>query len=165
MTKKVSRVQELEAKVTLLEDQLKRALADYRNLERRAREESLVMAYSLRNELIKRLLPVLDGFDKVIKGVDAAQVRGGWLEGVKMLVKQLVTVLEQEGIRKIDTDSYFDPKLHEAADVVEGEEDKIIEVIETGYMIGGKVLRPAKVVVGKQKPEKMTEEQREETGN
>ena len=64
----------------------------------------------------------------------------------------------EEGLVEIDTSGQFNPSLHEAVDVRTGENDKILEVVLRGYILNGKVLRPAKVVVGKSQPEKMSEE-------
>ena len=66
-----------------------------------------------------------------------------------MSLKQLHQVLQSEGLDEIGTDGQFDPTLHEAVDIRVGEDNKILEVIRKGYLLSGKVLRPAQVVVGK----------------
>lgn len=138
-----------EDKVTNLEDQLKRAVADYRNLERRIQEDSVAVAQYLRSQLIVKLLPVLDNLDQAVKGASEVDQQSGWFKGVSMSVKQFKQVLIDEGLNEIPASDTFDPRLHEAVDTADGEEGKIVKVLSSGYTLGEKVIRPTKVVVGK----------------
>lgn len=147
-------IKTLETRVTGLEDQLKRAVADYHNLERRVREDSLSIAQFLRLELIDKLLPIVDNLDQSVTGVSEQESQSGWFKGVTMSVKQLHQVLSEEGLKEIDTNGTFDPKYHEAVDTAEGEEGNILKVMQKGYTLNEKVVRPAKVVVGKKQQEK-----------
>ncbi len=140
----------LEERVKSLEDQLKRAVADYHNLEKRIVEGRQELSTWATSELIKKLLPILDHLEKALSGMSEEERNSGWAKGVEMAVKQLKEILKSEGLQEIDANRQFDPLLHEAVDSRDGENDKILEVIETGYTLHGKILRPAKVVVGKE---------------
>ena len=149
MAKKVTKTNELEERVTELESQLKRAVADYHNLERRISEGRSELSNWTNAELIKKLLPVLDHLEIALNGINEEEKQSGWVRGVELAVKEFKQALEQEGLGQIEADGQFDPNLHEAIDTREGENDMILEVVKTGYNLNGKVLRPAQVVVGR----------------
>lgn len=155
-------LKELEDKLSATEEQLKRAVADYRNLEKRIQEDGLMVAQYSKAQLVNKILPALDSLDQAVAGASGSEAESGWLKGVLMAIKQLRQALAEEGLLEIDTSGKFDPLLHEAVDVREGENDKILEVVVRGYTLNGKMIRPAKVVVGKSEPEKMSEEVKEE---
>lgn len=149
MAKKQTDNKETEEKMQALEGQLKRALADYQNLERRVHEDSMAVAFHLKEQVIGKILPVLDSLDQAVLGASENGQDSGWLKGVLMSIKQFRQVLSEEGLIEIDISGNFDPKFHEAVEVREGEDGKILEVVQRGYTLNGKILRPAKVVVGK----------------
>lgn len=161
MTKQTD-IKQLEEKLVHLEDQLKRAVADYRNLEKRITDDTIYLSQTSRAQLISRILPALDSLDQAVEGANEVEANSGWLKGVLMAVKQLRQILADEGLVEIPTEGKFDPNLHEAVDVVEGEDGKIVNVSLRGYLLNGKIVRPAKVVVGKKNPVKMSEEAKEE---
>src|SRR5258708_7925596 len=132
-----------------LTSQLKRAVADYQNLEKRVVEGRGELANWATSELVKKLLPVLHHFEQAVAGVSEAERASGWFKGVELAVKQLQEILKSEGLDEIETNGQFDPALHEAVDTREGEHDKILDVVQKGYTLNGKVLEPAKVVVGR----------------
>jgi molecular chaperone GrpE len=162
MTKKTDEVQQLEERVVNLEDQLKRALADYRNLERRVSEDSLALGDYAKSELIRKILPALDSLDQAVAGASQSDSESGWLKGVLMSLKQLRQSLSDEGLVEIEAEGNFDPNLHEAVDVRQGEDGKILEVLQRGYTLNERIVRPAKVVVGKSQPVEISEEAKEE---
>lgn len=143
-------IQELEARVKTLEDQLKRAMADYQNLEKRIVEGRSELSNWATSELIKKLLSVLDHLEKALGGMSEGERASGWAKGVELAVNELKNVLKSEGLDQIAVDGQFDPTLHEAVDMKEGEDNTILEVVRIGYTLNGKVLRPAQVVVGKE---------------
>lgn len=161
MAKKTN-IKELEDRINSLEDQLKRAVADYRNLEKRIGDDAKNVSYYSKAGLVIKILPVLDSLDQAVEGASESEVNSGWLKGVLMSIKQLRQVLAEEGLVEISTESNFDPTLHEAIDVVEGEDGKIVSVTLRGYMLNNKVIRPTKVVVGKKDPIRMSEEAKKE---
>lgn len=147
--KKVTKTNELENRVTDLESQLKRAVADYHNLERRISEGRSELTTWTNAELVKKLLPVLDHLETALNGIGEEEKQSGWVRGVELAVKEFNQVLAQEGLEQIQTEGEFDPSLHEAVDTREGENNIILEIIKKGYNLNGKVLRPAQVVVGR----------------
>ncbi len=130
------------AQVKDLENLLKRALADYQNLERRTEENKREWIMSSNKNLILRLLPGLDNLLLADKHTEDA--------GVKIAIKHFMDILEQEGVKKIKTENAdFDPNLMEAVTTATGEEGKVVEEIKAGYTLNGEVIRPAQVIVGK----------------
>ena len=140
---------ELEQKAADLEAQLKRALADYQNLEKRISEGRSELTSFVGGELIKRMLPVLDHLEQALAGISEDERQSGWARGVELAVKEFEGVLQSEGLDEIPADGVFDPALHEAVDTRDGENNMILEVVRKGYNLNGKVLRPAQVVVGR----------------
>ena len=125
-----------------LENQLKRALADYQNLEKRIGEEKNSWIKIANKNLLLKLLP---GLDSLLLAEKHTQD-----EGVKLSIKHFLDILENEGVKKIETVSKdFDPNLMEAIGTSNGEEGKVIEEVRTGYMLFDTILRPAQVIVGK----------------
>ena len=147
---------QLEQRFAELENQLKRAVADYQNLERRISEGRSELSSWASAELIKNLLPVLDHLEQALAGISENERQSGWVRGVELAVKELNDVLSREGLSQIAADPavggtgfQFDPSLHEAVDTREGTDNMILEVVRKGYTLNGKVLRPAQVVVGR----------------
>lgn len=126
-----------------LENQLKRALADYHNLERRVDEERKLLSQLSSIILIEKFLPILDNLENAQSHLKD--------EGLDIVIKQFKDVLTSEGVEEIDAEgTQFDPNLHEAIEVAEGpDEGRIVKVVAKGYKVNNKVLRPAKVVVSK----------------
>ena len=147
--KQDTKTKELEQRIADLENQLKRAIADYHNLEKRISEGRSELTKWGTNELLVRILPVLDHLDQALSGATEVDRQSGWFKGVELAVKELNTVLQSEGLDQIATEGQFDPNLHEAVDTREGEDNMILEVVRKGYTLNGKILRPAGVVVGK----------------
>lgn len=134
---------------TQLENQLKRAVADYHNLEKRVAEGRSELTRWGTSELLTKILPALDHLEQALVGANEADRQSGWFRGVELAVKELNQVLQSEGLEHVAADGQFDPNLHEAVDTREGEDNKILEVVRRGYTLNGKVLRPAQVIVGK----------------
>lgn len=126
-----------------LEGQLKRALADYQNLERRVSEERQLLSQLSSALVIEKFLPVLDNLESAQSHLND--------QGLAMVIKQFNDVLQSEGVEQITADDQpFDPNLHEAAEVTEeGEDGKVVKVLAKGYKINGRVMRPARVIVSR----------------
>lgn len=166
MSKKKAELEQLQQRVNDLEAQLKRAIADYRNLESRISQGRSELTNFVGAELIKKLLPVLDHLEQALSGISEEERQSGWAKGVELAVKEFKQVLAQEGLDEIATEGQFDPSLHEALDIQEGEDNKILKVVRKGYNLNGKVLRPAGVVVGRHSEESQSdsiESQQEES--
>ncbi|MBI4098275.1 MAG: nucleotide exchange factor GrpE, partial [Candidatus Levybacteria bacterium] len=133
----------IEEQETQLENQLKRALADYQNLEKRIAEEKSNWVRSANKDLILKLLPVLDSLFLAQKHIQD--------EGLDLSIRKFLGLLSEEGVERIKTeDSQFDPNTMECVSVQEGEENKVLEEVRSGFIINGIILRPAQVVVGRQ---------------
>ena len=126
-----------------LEGRLRRALADYQNLERRVGEERQSLLKLSALLLIEKFLPVLDNLEK-------AQIHLQD-EGLEIVIKQFKDILTAEGVEEIEAiGSEFDPNLHEAVETEQGEKDNMVsKVVNIGYKMEDKVIRPAKVVVSR----------------
>lgn len=135
-----------DQKIRDLESNWRRALADYKNLERRVNEErASVMAFS-NLLLLERLIPVLDNLENL-----CAHLKD---QGLDIITKELRNLIMDEGVEEIKAlDASFDPTTMEASEVVEGEDGKVMEVVNKGYKLQDKVIRPARVKVGKKKLE------------
>lgn len=149
MAKKKDEIKSLEEKVASLENQLKRAVADYANLEKRVSEGRSELTSFVGAELVRKLLPVLDHLEQALAGVSEEEKQNGWVKGVELAVKEFNQVLKTEGLDEISADGVFDPSLHEAIDTAEGEDNKILKVVRKGYTLNSKVIRPAQVIVGR----------------
>lgn len=132
----------LKNQLAEMENRWKRALADYRNLERRTQEERAQIFEMASFGLVSDLLPILDNLELVCKHLSD--------DGLKMVVKEFKKVMEREGVVEIETtDKNFDLNTMEAIDLVDGDKDKVIETISKGYKLKNKLVRPARVKVGK----------------
>ncbi len=127
-----------------MEEKWKRSVADYRNLEKRVREEREVLIKFASRLLVTRLLPILDNIERAYKEAPS--------EGLKLVIKDFRQILADEGVTEITAVGQdFDPNLHEAVEIVVGEEGKVVEVLEKGYYLGNQTVRVAKVTVGRVK--------------
>jgi molecular chaperone GrpE len=129
-------------------DNARRMKAELDNSRKRQERDRARLVQLASERLIRELLPVLDNLER------ALEVEGDIREGVRATRDQLVTVLGQEGLAPVVSDGEsFDPAVHEAVmgqPSEEHEEDTIIQTLERGYVLNGKPIRPAKVIVAKQ---------------
>lgn len=138
-----------EDKIARLEDQLRRAVADYQNLEKRTEEKRREWVLASNLDLVKKLLPVLDNLF-----LAQNHIRD---DGLDLSTRKFLDVLKEEGVEEIETnDRNFDPHLMEcvavkAVDPSRGQmENKVLEEVRKGFIMNDIVLRPAQVVVGGQ---------------
>lgn len=130
--------------LTNLENQLKRALADYQNLERRISAEKAIWIKTANKSLILKLLAVLDNLFLAQKHIQD--------DGLSLSIQKFLDVLSEEGVSRIEsTGRDFDPQTMECVSVQEGENGKVLEEIRPGFIINNETLRPAQVIVGGQK--------------
>lgn len=132
-------------------DRYLRALADFDNFRKRQREETARLVSCSREELILRLLPVIDNFRRALESAEAGHSYEALVEGVSLTLRQMSEMFAKEGVEPIEAvGQQFDPELHEAMMSVETDEypdHSVIDEFETGYTLNGKVLRPARVRV------------------
>ena len=144
---------ELLAKERLLEeanDRYKRLQADFDNFRRRTRQEKEELSNIVAQNVILELLPVIDNFERALGSV-ATQDADKMLSGVEMIYRQLAQVLEKSGLTTVEAvGKVFDPQQHEAVMRVEDAEQPdgtIVEELQKGYAVRGKVIRPSMVKV------------------
>jgi molecular chaperone GrpE len=130
--------------------------AEYENTRKRLeKEKSEHMKYA--NEaLVFELFPIVDNFDMALASMEKARDKSAVMQGIRMVQKEFHKVLEENGVEKIDpVGGEFDPNLHEAVSIrySDGEEDDmVVEEVRPGYLLNGRLLRPAQVVVSKKGP-------------
>ncbi len=140
--KKGKREEELAGKIEALEKQLALALADYRNLEARIHREASQFREQLSWALIDKLLAVLDDLERAERHLHD--------RGLTLAVDQFKKVLASEGVERIKAKGEeFDPARMDCVAVVTGPKNKVVATLQPGYTVNGKVIRPAKVKVGK----------------
>jgi molecular chaperone GrpE len=127
-----------------------RAEADMANYKKRTDQEKSDLAASNTAGIILNLLPVIDDFERAFEAIPEAQRNAGWLEGMKLIERKLMSYMESIGLCKMESiGALFDPNLHEAVCHIEGDEGKIVEEFRTGYKLKDRLLRPPMVAVGK----------------
>jgi len=130
-------------------DALQRLKAEFDNYRKRTAREQSDLSTRAALRLVKELLPVLDDLERALAA--AEQHEEAKLEdGVRLVHRSLVEALQREGLAEIETDGAFDPNVHEAM-LAQPSEDRqsgdVLDVLQKGYRIGDKVLRPARVIV------------------
>jgi molecular chaperone GrpE len=148
------RLAALEAERDELLDRLRRVAADFDNYRKRAARDQEQLVARAHERLMKALLPVVDDLERAL--VAAAEHEEAKLhEGVELVARELHAALKREGLEEIDTTGPFDPHVHEAllSQPSEAEEGAVVEVLQKGYRLGDRVLRPARVVVSQGVPQ------------
>lgn len=145
----VARVADAETKRDEYLRDLQRLAADFDNYRKRALRDQEALAARAHERLVKELLPILDDLERAL---DAADVHdeATVVEGVRLVQRALLASLEREGLAEIEADGAFDPHVHEALLTQSGEgaePGSVLQVVQKGYRLGDKVLRPARVVV------------------
>ncbi len=157
-----SEVEDIEAlKQALTEEKAKaesnlanwqRAQADFTNYKRRSEQEKEETAKFANSILMLNLLPILDDLERAFASLPPRLAKLTWVDGIKLIERKLRTSLEAQGLSEIKAQGEpFDPNLHEAVRHGEGKEGIVIEELQKGYMLHGRVIRPAMVVVGNEK--------------
>ncbi len=150
-TEEVSR---LKAENEELKDKYLRLFAEFENFRKRSVRERLDLTKTAAQETLSVLLPVLDDFDRAHKIAADTATEETFSEGVTLVYNKLNQVLRQTGLRKMDSNGEsFDPEFHEAVTEIpapaEELKGKVLDTIEPGYFLHDKIIRYAKVVVGK----------------
>jgi molecular chaperone GrpE len=153
---------EAEAEAEEYLDGWRRAQAEFSNYKKRQRAEQAKLRELANANLLRKLLPVLDDFDRALATMPEGIRHLSWSDGLFMVEQKLEGILETEGVERIDTEGKrFDPNVHEAVthEVMPGyEEGEIIGEVQKGYILGDRVLRPALVRVAKTPPVSEDEE-------
>jgi molecular chaperone GrpE len=152
---KSKKQQELEQQVGELTQDLQRVRADFENYRKRVEQEKEMARASGKVAAIMKLLPVIDNIERAISHLPENLKDNSWAKGVVGLVKNLEKSLESLNLKRIEAKAGtpFNPELHEAIqfdDEAEGEHEVIAEELQTGYTLGGEVVRTSMVKVTKQ---------------
>ena len=135
-------------------DTLQRVKAEFDNYRKRAARDQEALIARAGERIVKELLPVLDDLERALEAAEQHE-EAKLEEGVKLVHRQLEQLLEREGLSPVETNGKFDPHVHEAllTQPSAAEEGSVIEVLQKGYRLGDRVLRPARVVVAGPKEE------------
>ena len=156
-------VEESEPQAPTLDDQLaaltaerdeyldlaQRVQADFENYRKRAAREQERLVAHAHERLVRELLPILDDLERAVEAAERHE-EAQLVEGVKLVEQSLRNALRKEGLVEIETDGAFDPHVHEALLAQPGgdaEPGSVLEVVQRGYRVGDKVVRPARVIV------------------
>lgn len=144
-------IADLEQQVADANEARLRALAEFQNYRRRTDEERESLKGFLLTGVMESLLPIVDNFGRAVESMNASSDIDKLRDGISGIHRQLATLLEKNGVEQIEADgAAFDPNLHNAVMRVEDSgapADTVVEVLQPGYKIGGRVLRPALVKV------------------
>ena len=144
-------IADLEQQVADANEARLRALAEFQNYRRRTDEERESLKSFLLTGVMESLLPIVDNFGRAVESMNASSDIDKLRDGISGIHRQLATLLEKNGVEQIEADgAAFDPNLHNAVMRVEDSgapADTVVEVLQPGYKIGGRVLRPALVKV------------------
>ncbi|MBD3310712.1 nucleotide exchange factor GrpE [Candidatus Woesearchaeota archaeon] len=148
---KETELEEKRKEIQELTETVKRVQAEFENYRKRIERDREDLCRSAGKEMILKLLPVLDNFELALSNKDNKEE---FVKGVELIYSQLMSTLENEGVRRIDAKGQkFDPYNHEA--LLQEESDKepgtVVEELQKGYMIGDKILRLAKVKIAKKR--------------
>ncbi len=134
-------------------DGWQRERAEFQNYRRRVERDQAQDKLNVTGQVIKKYLVILDDIERALKTRPAQGEGASWSEGVELIYRKLQTILENEGVERIPAEAQlFDPAIHEALtheDSPDHESGQVIEVVQQGYKIGDRVLRPALVRVAK----------------
>ncbi len=142
---------EANEEIEKLKDQLLRTIAEFDNYKKRTLKEKTELILNGGEKTITAILPILDDFERALS--DNTDDPTAIKEGMELIFKKFMKTLESMGVKKIETDEAdFDVDFHEAIAMVPGMGDdkkgKVVDCIQTGYMLNDKVIRHAKVAVG-----------------
>ena len=134
-------------------DGWQRARAEFSNYKKRVERDQAQMHQMAMGNVVKRYLEILDDLERALKNRPKEGEGAIWAEGIELIYRKFASYLEAEGVKPMEADGeMFDPNLHEAIsqeDSKHHESGQIIEVVQQGYLIGDRVLRPAMVRVAR----------------
>lgn len=142
---------QLEDAETKLADSVEgwqRSVADFQNYRKRVERDNELMYASMKGDIIKKVLPALDDLERALQNRPADNA---WANGVELIARKLQNILDAEGIKRIEAEGLeFNPIFHEAISHEPAENvasGHVIAVVQNGYMLGERVIRPALVRV------------------
>lgn len=146
------RIAELDAKVAQLEDMLARHRADFENYKRRQEREQGDLTHRASAQVVESLLPAFDNLDRALDAV-RAEVSADHMQGLELVRQQIFSALTRLGVEEVEAlGKSFDPSLHEAISMVQNPgvpPMEVTAVFQKGYILGKRLLRPARVEVNR----------------
>ncbi len=140
-----------EAKAAEYLDGWQRAKAEFLNYKKRINRDRDQYNKEAVGRVVKNYLPIIDDLERALKDKPDDGEHANWADGIELIYRKLVTTLENDGVVPMRVDGeMFDPNQHEAVVQIESDEyesGQIVEVLQTGYFIGDRVLRPARVCI------------------
>ena len=145
-------LEEAQAKIAELNDKYLRLMAEFDNYRKRVMKEKTELIKSAGTKVITTILPVLDDMERAEQNMEKMDDVAALKEGLLLIFDKFMKLMATEGLKKIEAiDKVFDTDYHEAIAMVPGQPDdkkgKVIDCIQTGYMLNDKVIRHAKVAV------------------
>jgi len=141
-------LEKAEAEASEYKDVWMRSQAEFQNYKKRIERDNDMLRAHIKSDIVKKILPVLDDLERALQNRPADE---SWANGIELVVRKFRTILESEGIKRIDAEGReFDPNFHEAISNEpndEVESGHVIAVVQNGYMLGERVIRPALVRV------------------
>jgi molecular chaperone GrpE len=149
-----SPIEKLQDELAIEKDRHIRLFAEFDNYKKRTSKERLELIQTAGKEVVVSMLPVLDDFERALKQMENAQDVTAVKDGVKMIYNKFKTTLEQKGLKEMQAiQQEFNADVHEAITEIPAPTDdlkgKVIDQVEKGYYLFDKIIRFAKVVVGK----------------
>jgi len=142
------KLEESESKTLEYRDSWLRSQADFQNYKKRLERDNEMTYISMKGDIIKKVLPALDDLERALQN---RREEDPWADGIELIVRKLQNMLESEGVTRIEAlGTEFDPKFHEAIshEPADGAQSgSVIGVVQNGYMLGERVIRPALVRV------------------
>jgi molecular chaperone GrpE len=144
----VNQLKEAEAKIVEYKDGWARSQAEFQNYKKRIERDNELTYASMKGDIIKKVLPALDDLERALQNRPADDA---WASGIELIARKLQNMLDGEGLKRIEAKGMaFDPNFHEAishepSDEVES--GHVIDIVQNGYMLGERVIRPALVRV------------------
>jgi molecular chaperone GrpE len=153
MTLMQNELEDARAQTQIAIDKMMRLAAEFDNYKKRsAKEYENIRKYAAEN-LLKELLPIVDNFERAIESANESKDFDSFIEGVKLILNQMINLLEKEGVTMIKSvGEIFDPNVHEAVMHVASDEypeNVVVQELQKGYILKDRVVRPAMVSVSK----------------
>ncbi|HSV76248.1 MAG TPA: nucleotide exchange factor GrpE [Bacteroidales bacterium] len=148
----IDRIKELEARISELNDKHLRLFSEFDNYRKRTSKERIELSKTAAADIVTALLPVVDDLERASTLQDNNNIQPNDLEGITLIKNKLKTILAQKGVEAIDAvHNDFDTDLHEAITHIPAPDPslkgKVVEILQKGYVLNGKVIRYARVVV------------------
>jgi len=144
----IQQLKDAESKVIEYKDGWARTQADFQNFRKRVERDNETFKASTKGDILKKVLPVLDDLERALQN---RPVDDAWANGIELVARKFQNILDMEGVKRIEAKGVaFDPNFHEAIShepSAEVESGHVIDVVQNGYVIGERVIRPALVRV------------------